>query len=37
MAKILNFFRWIGKNPKKSIVFGLIAGYGADWGYDKYL
>lgn len=37
MARIVNFIKWIGRNPKKSIVFGLIAAYGADYGRDKYL
>lgn len=37
MSRIIRTIKWIGKNPKKSLVFGLILAYGFDYGRDKYL
>lgn len=37
MSRIVRFGKWVGNNPKKSIVLGLILAYGADYGRDKYL
>lgn len=37
MARIVNFFKWIGKNPKKSIFFSGVGYYGFDYFQEKYL
>lgn len=37
MARIINTIKWIGKNPKKSIVLSLIGAYGFDYAREKYL
>jgi hypothetical protein len=37
MARVINTFKWIGKNPKKSIFLGIVGYYGVDYGREKYL
>lgn len=37
MARIINTFKWIGKNPKKSVFFSLIGYFGVDYVREKYL
>lgn len=36
MSRIINTFKWIGKNPKKSLFLFVTGSYVADYCNDKY-